>query len=142
MLPQGGSRARLSPLAERRGFGPVNAPRLDRLAGLVASPEHNAPRGKKGIDMNEFTGKPFDPSREKRVLIDLTEYEDGMQISPARIKHYPISAIREALAWGADDCAEYCDDIISGRAGTVSGVSLASWLDIHCPDDGKVWRKK
>ena len=90
--------------------------------------------------MNEFIGKPFDPSREKRVLVDLTKYNDCLQFGPTVIKHYPLHHIAEALGWGADDCAEYCDDIISGLAQTVSGVSLSSWLEIHCPDEGKAWR--
>ena len=90
--------------------------------------------------MSEFTGKPHDPSREKRILVDLTKYNDCLQFGPTTIKHYPLHYLAEALGWGADDCAEYCDDIISGRAMAVSGVSLASWLEIHCPDEGKVWR--
>jgi hypothetical protein len=85
-------------------------------------------------------------SKTKRILLDITDIDDGMLIPggvAGRIESWPINRISEALAWGCDDIdfAEEYVEIMPGSTRTPFGVSLASWLEINCPDDCKVIHK-
>lgn len=80
----------------------------------------------------------------KRIRIEITDYEDGMLVPGGvcgRILEYPGEYIAEALRWNEDEIDEFGSEVISGSIKVPSGITLASWLEMYYPEEGRVVRK-
>jgi len=79
-----------------------------------------------------------------RTEIEITNYRDGFLEQGGvfgRLESWPTEHVAEALSWDADDIENFADNIVNGCTKVPSGITLASWLDMHYPGEGKVVRR-